>query len=121
MIQLAAEWLLDELRGVVDCPVVTLVPRKAHPLFVRVDSAAFTAVSPASQVGLAAVQVYGSDLDQVVDTLLTIRMHLFNGVYDNDEKLLGWEEEAGPHLYPDPDIPDKHRWQITGQLITTLT
>lgn len=121
MIHLATEWLLDDLRSRVDCPVVTLVPRKATPLFIRVDSGAFTATSPASQAGLVALQVYGDDLDEVVDLILSLRMYLLDEVFTDDIKLLGWEEEAGPHVFPDPDIPDKHRWQITGQLITTLT
>lgn len=119
--QLSVEWLLEELRGVADCPVVTLVPRKATPLFARVDVGAFTATSPASQSGLVALQVYGDDLDETVELTLSLREYLLDGVFHNDAKLLGWEEEAGPHIFPDPDIPDKHRWQITGQLTTTLT
>lgn len=112
---------MDELRAVVDCPVVTLVPRKATPLFVRVDVGTFTATSPASQAGLVALQVYGDDLDETVDLILLLRGYLLDGVFHNDAKLLGWGEDAGPHIFPDPDIPDKHRWQITGELTTTLT
>ena len=119
--RLSVEWLLEELRGVAGCPVVTLVPRKATPLFIRVDIGAFTATSPASQAGLVALQAYGDDLDEAVDLILSLREYLLDGVFHNDAKLLGWEEEAGPHIFPDPDIPDKHRWQITGQLTTTLT
>lgn len=121
MTQLATEWLLGELRHVTDRPVVTLVPRKATPLLVRVDAGAFTATSPASQAGLVALQVYGDDLDETVDLILSLREYLLDGVFHNDAKLLGWEEEAGPHVFPDPDIPDKHRWQITGELTTALT
>lgn len=119
--RLSVEWLLEELRGVAGCPVVTLVPRKDTRIFVRVDAGAFTAASPASQAGLVALQVYGDDLDEVVELILPLREYLLDGVFHNDTKLLGWEEEAGPHIFPDPDIPDKHRWQITGQLTTTLT
>ncbi|KGM18146.1 hypothetical protein [Corynebacterium auriscanis] len=121
MTQLAVEWLLEELRGVVECPVVTLVPRKAVELFVRVDAAAITAKAPTLQSGLVAIQVYGADLEAVIDTIQTIRLHLIDGAFHRSDKLLGWDEEAGPHDFPDPDTPDIFRWQITGELFTTLT
>lgn len=121
MATLAVEWLMAELRDIVTCPVVTLVPRKATPLFVRVDSGAFTAQSPATQSGLVAIQVYGHDIDRAIDTLLKVRMHLLGENFAHSSKLMGWDEEAGPHDFPDPDTPDIYRWQFTGELITTLT
>ncbi len=121
MSTLAAEWLIQELRNVVECPVVTLVPRKTTPLFVRVDAAASTARSPATQSGLVAIQVYAHDLDEAIETILKIRIYLENENFSVDSKILGWDEEAGPHHFPDPDAPDIYRWQITGELFTTLT
>lgn len=117
---LAVEHLLAAIRVVTDVPVFTLVPRYDPPdVFIRVDAGAPHKLSPVHEESLIAVQVYGPE-DTVIHLILMIREHLNQRVYAGNPHILGWEEEAGPHPFPDPDTDNYSRWQLTGLLTSTL-
>lgn len=108
------------VRRVVTAPVVSKVPNPRPLLFVRVDSSTSRALSPVHAQGLVIIQVYGTDLEKVLTTIASCRVYLTDRIYADDPLVLGWEEHNLVH-FPDPDIPDIHRWQLTGQLIYSLT
>lgn len=117
---LAVEHLLTALRAVAGVPVFTLVPRYEAPaVFVRVDAAAPRMVSPVSEESLVAVQVYG-DEESVIELILKLRKYLNDRVYAGNPRIVWWEEQAGPHPFPDPDTDNYSRWQLTGLLTSTL-
>lgn len=98
--------------------VVGKVPRARPEVFIRVDMGAPQRINLAQYRTLIIVQVYGSDLEQVLGTIFTAGQTL--ETIDAAHPLVsGWDEETGPVEFPDPDIP-QHRWQMTGQLFHTL-
>ena len=121
MLVTPVERLIAALEPRLSVPVVTKVPRDPPALFVRLDAAAPRSVTPVTDDTLIAVQVYGADQGEVVDTLLALRFVLMDEVYASDPKIVWWAEEAGPHEFPDPDDGATFRWQFTGILTTTLT
>lgn len=112
---------LNVLREEFNIDVVTRVPVDRADMFIRVDYANGKANSPITEVRTVAVQVYGHDFDEVVKLSYRLRMFLLDRVYATSPKIVWWEEEAGPHEFPDPDLDTVHRWQITGNLTVTLT
>lgn len=103
-------------------PVVTKVPLEPQPeMFVRLDAAAPRAVTPVTQDTLMAVQIYGTNQEEVINTILALRFVLMDEIYARDPAIVWWAEESGPHEFPDPDDHAAFRWQLTGVLTTTLT
>ena len=107
------------LRTVTDTPVVWKVPTKRPRLFVRVDQGAPQGVNEVADRALVIVQVYGDDLDAVVDLAIALR-EAMRDIDLHDVHALGWGGDTGPVEYPDPDIPETHRWQFSGQLLQAL-
>ncbi|MBC3186289.1 hypothetical protein H7347_06845 [Corynebacterium sp. zg-331] len=107
------------LRRVTTAPVVSKVPNPRPPLFVRVDSSTSRALSPVHAQALVIIQVYGLDLEEVLTTVSACRQYLTDRIDADDPLVFGWGEHTLVE-FPDPDIPDT-RWQLTGQLIYTLT
>lgn len=112
---------LNTIRREFDVETTTLVPMDMPDLFIRVDFGSGRADTPITETRLVAVQVYGTDLDEVVELAYNIRMFLIDRVYATNPKIVWWNEQAGPHEYPDPDLEAVFRWQITGNLTLTLT
>lgn len=99
-------------------PVVSKVPMERPPLFIRVDMGAPQRTSLIQYRTLIIVQVYGDDLDQVLDLLFALQPALeYMDVVD--PLVSGWEEDTGPVEFPDPDI-SQFRWQLTGNLYHTI-
>lgn len=121
MILTSTDYLVGALSKEFGVDVATLVPADRPDFFIRVDASNPVPLSPVHESTLMAVQVYGLNLDQVVDTAGLVRRFLADRVYVGSDHILGWEEQAGPHDFPDPDIPRQHRWQLTGSLYTTST
>lgn len=111
---------LHALRDEFGLPVTTLVPMDRPDLFIRVDFANGRADTPITETRLVAIQVYGTDLDEVVELAYNLRMFLMDRVYATSPKIVWWDEQAGPHEFPDPDLDTVYRWQITGNLTLTL-
>lgn len=99
-------------RLVTDVPVVSKVPMERPPLFVRVDQAAPRVLSPVHQRCRVMVQVYGQDLEEVLELSDQLRRQLedFDMCHD---RAFGSEEIDGPVDFQDPDSPEIQRWQIT--------
>lgn len=115
------ERLLHAIEQVTEVPVATLVPTRPPSLFIRLDAGSSRASTVTTDETLIAVQVYGKDQDEVIDTLGFMRFFLLDEVYVRNRKIVWWDEESGPHEFPDPDGTDFFRWQLTGNLTTTLT
>lgn len=96
------------------------LPRYESPgaVFIRVDPAGATKSTPVSEETMFAVQVYGADLEEVLETMGDLRDFLDRDVYVGDPSILWWSEMTGPHDFPDPDVDDVERWQLTGVLST---
>ncbi|MCK7661970.1 hypothetical protein [Corynebacterium antarcticum] len=107
------------IRDLTDLPVSSLVPPNRPDAFIRVDAGTPVRTSPVTDETLIIIQVYGPTLDDVLDEITTIReaMHIIDQI---EPYALGWDERAGPHRWPDPDLPTVHRWQTTGTLIQAL-
>nr|DAP87462.1 MAG TPA: tail completion protein [Caudoviricetes sp.] len=101
-------------RGLVDVPVVSKVPMKRPELFVRVDSGAPRRINPLQDQVRIIVQVYGVDLEQVIETAHDLHEALLD-ISVLHSYAFGWDVDTGPYEFPDPDIPD-HRWQFSGTL-----
>lgn len=106
------------LRPYAGVPVVSKVPTTRPDLFIRVDMGAPQRETLVSYHTMIIVQVYGTDLEQVLDTIFGLQPRL-EAMDVTDPLVLGWEEETGPVDFPDPDIP-QHRWQLVGQLTHSL-
>lgn len=117
----SVERLIAALKTRLDVPVATKVPMKPPDLFVRLDPSSPKATSPVAEDTLIAVQVYGQDQEKVINLIGAIRLLLMDEVFTQDPKIVWWQEETGPHDFPDPDNADVYRWQMTGVLTTTLT
>lgn len=115
------EVVIAELAKILDCPVVSKVPMTRPKLFVRVDQGAPQAYSPAHDRTMIIVQVYGVDLEQVLETIGRCREFMRFEIYRNVDGVLGYDESGGPVEFPDPDIPAVFRWRFSGQLYTDLT
>lgn len=115
-IELVQAQLRREIPGLV---VVSKVPTKTPKLFVRVDQSAAYQQSLITGRSYATVQVYGADLEQVIDTADTASEAL-NDIALNDARALDWQRDTLPQEFPDPELSTMHRWQFTGQLIHLL-
>lgn len=115
------EHLISSLSGVVGVPVVTLVPRPMPELFTRLDVISSRSETPVTDSTQIAVQVYGEGLESVINLIGQVRFFLMDHVYVNNPKIIWWSETSAPTRFPDPDVPDVHRWQMVGELTTTLT
>lgn len=109
-IEVVANWLRPRLT----CPVVSKVPTERPDLFVRVDSGAPSQDTLISSETLIIVQVYGTDLEMVLDTIFKAQTALTT--IDTQPAVLGWEQETREVEFPDPDLVACHRWQFTGWL-----
>lgn len=114
------ERLMAALRNEFDVRVATQLPRNHSGLFIRVDPAGSKSLTPASEQSLCTVQVYGDDLDSVLDLIYRVRFFLTDVVYSRDDNILWWAEETGPHNFPDPDTTEFYRWQLVGLLTTAF-
>ena len=101
-----------------DCPVVSKVPTERPSLFVRIDMGAPDRISLVQYRTQIIVQVYGDDLEQVLQTIFNLQPQL-ETMDMRDPLVSGWDESTGPVDFADPDIP-QYRWQLTGDLYTTL-
>lgn len=115
----AAEILCAALREGLGVPVVTKVPRTRPGLYVRVDVSAPRPLSPVHESAFVIVQVQGHDLEQVLDTLTNARWFLRDDL--QHPLVFGWQEQAGPVDFPDPEVPTEPRWQITGEIYYSTT
>lgn len=104
---------------VVPFPVVSKVPNVRPDTFVRVDMSAPNRRNLIQYGTLVIVQVYSVDLGTCLDLFDVLHAQL-ERMPAVDPLVSGWDENTGPHEFPDPDIP-MHRWQMTGQLYHTLT
>ena len=100
------------------CPVVSKVPVDRPELFVRVDMGAPDRISLVQYRTQIIIQVYGDDLEQVLQTIFNLQPQL-ETMDMKDPLVSGWEESTGAVEFPDPDIP-QHRWQMTGELYSTF-
>lgn len=100
-------------------PVVSKVPASRPDTFVRVDMSAPNRRNLIQYGTLMIVQVYSVDLGMAID-LFDLIIPQLEAMPAVDPLVSGWEENNGPHDFPDPDI-GHHRWQMTGQLFHTLT
>lgn len=106
--------------------VGTFVPADAPPVMVTVTRTGGSYINPVTDQVHLAIGVYANtqgDSERLAGQLrhalvsaewagLRIRGHL----------LRGWVEMGGPARFPDPDIPDKIRFQFSGALLaSTLT
>jgi len=111
---------LNAIRREFGVEATTLVPMEHPSLFVRVDFGSGRADTPITETRLVAIQVYGDNMNNVVDLAYNLRMFLMDRVYATNPKIVWWDEQAGPHEFPDPDLETVFRWQITGNLTLTL-
>ena len=100
-------------------PVVSKVPTSRPDTFVRVDMSAPNRNNLLQYGTLMIIQVYSTDLGVAIDLFDQIIPQL-EDMPVVDPLVSGWEENTGPHEFPDPDI-SQFRWQMTGQLYHTLT
>lgn len=114
------ERLLAAIRDEFGVKAATKLPRDYAGLFVRVDPSGPRPLSPVSEESLTAVQVYGDDLEEVLDLIYRLRFFLQDDVYTRDVNILWWGETTGPHEFPDPDTTGLHRWQLIGLLTTAM-
>ena len=108
------EIVQQHLMQVVDVDVVSKVPADRPSLFVRVDTGAPQPETKVSYLTTVIVQVYGVDLEQVIDLIDTCR-HALESIDARDD-VYWWDETSGPYEFPDPDLSEVHRWQLVGQL-----
>ena len=115
----AIEVIQRDLRPLVKAPIVSKVPTNRPDLFVRVDQGTPKRINPITDENIVFVQVYGVDLEQVLDLIGALQEYLFL-IDVRDPFVQGWVETEGPHEYPDPDLSGVHRWQMAGTLATTI-
>lgn len=108
------------LREQTKVPVVSKVPRPRPEVFIRVDQAAPRALSPVQDRVRIIVQVYGSDLEQVLNLCGLVR-HTLSNLEGLAPSCFGTDDIEGPVEFPDPDIPNVYRWQITGVIYIAST
>lgn len=101
-------------------PVFSKVPTERPVLFCRVDQGTPRMVNPITEQSIVFIQVYGGELEEVLDHIGAIRNH-FRDLDTHDLRVQGWEEAEGPHEVPDPDLSEVVRWQIAGVLSYTIT
>ncbi|MCK7676358.1 hypothetical protein [Corynebacterium pygosceleis] len=115
----AMEIVQPYLAGVSSLPVVSKVPRKRPPAFIRVDTGPPRRRTLVTDETLVIIQVYGPGLDMVLGEIEALREAMFE--FDGkDNRVLDWEEDSGPHEWPDPDLDSTIRWQFTGRLTQAL-
>lgn len=100
--------------------VVSKVPADRPDSFIRVDMAPPRRNNLIQYATGIIVQVYSTSLGTAIDTFDSVQADLEH-MAAVDPLVSGWEEQNGPYEFPDPDLPDVHRWQMTGQLFHTLT
>lgn len=99
--------------------VVSKVPTVRPDFFFRIDMGAPARINLIQYRTLIIIQVYSTDLGQVIDSLFEA-----SDVAENlsmlDPLVSGVDDLTGPVELEDPDIPHVHRWQFTFQLYSTL-
>lgn len=119
----AVELVIRSLAGVVAVPVVSKVPAKRPPVFVRVEQAAPASFSPSHDRVMVIVQVYGEHarLEEVLHTIGVCRDFLRFEISQVVPLVVGYSEVSGPVEFLDPDIADTYtRWQLVGNVIHAL-
>lgn len=110
------EHIAPALRVLTGIEVVSKVPMDRPDLFVRIDQGVPVAKSPGTEEATVAIQVYGTDLERVLTVIHQIRFFMLDKVYSDVPQVYDWDEIQGPHDFPDPDLTDVFRWQISGTL-----
>lgn len=106
------EVVIGHLATHVNCPVVSKVPMDRPDLFIRVNCGAVNQDTLISTQTLMIIQVYGTDLEQVLHTIEQAQEAM--ALIDLKDAVLGWEPQTREVEFPDPDLVDCHRWQFTG-------
>lgn len=114
----AAEIVLDAVSKT-GVSAATKVPRKPPDVFIRVDAGTANRINLEQYESFVIVQVYGRDLETVLSTLEACHERL-ERVDIDDVRVDSWEEATNMVDFPDPDY-DGYRWQLTGDLIFTLS
>lgn len=114
----ALDIVVSHITRKVDVHVSRKVPMDRPDLFVRVDQGAPFMPNPITETNIVFVQVYGEDLEEVLDLIGAVR-ELLADLDMIDDRVQGWAETEGPHEYPDPDLQQAIRWQLAGELSFT--
>lgn len=115
------ETVIRVLDGRFGVPAFSKVPSQRPDLFIRVDAGAPVMLSPVQDRTVIIVQVYGVDIEEVLETIGQIREFMRWDVYQLVDNVQWWDELSGPVEFPDPDVGSLFRWQLSGQLFSTLT
>lgn len=107
------------LRERFDVGVFAKVPRDRPGTFIRVDQGAPSMLSPVHQRVLVIVQVYAPDVNSAVDLAYQVRSVL-EDLDAHHSKVFGVEDISGPMEFPDPDLQNVARWQVTGYMFMAL-
>lgn len=116
--------ILGYLRTNLPVPAYLTPPPDPPPMYLRVhrvggiprdlvtDHPMITISAYAADAGIAA------DLANMVRDLLATSLGRWFPTSDADDRAVcrGWRESAGPSHYPDPDRPDRVRYQFSGEL-----
>ncbi|QPK78265.1 hypothetical protein G7Y31_06655 [Corynebacterium lizhenjunii] len=121
----AIEIVQAGLDGLVHVPVTHHVPRVRPERFVRVDQGPPREITPVADQALVIIQVYAPDdaagEEWAIETSGLIHGALAHRWFEMGERVFGWEVSQGPHPFPDPDVPDCVRWQLSGTLLFSPT
>ena len=110
------QWVLRYLPGVVDpVPVVHKVPEDRPEVFVRVDQAPPHRIDLVVDATLIILQVYAPTTGEAFALAGRLRDAMDEASWHCDG-VLGWDEESGPHIFPDPELRSTARVQLTGRL-----
>lgn len=113
------ELVREVIKPHVEVPVVSKVPRPRPDTFIRLDMSAVRPTSPISYQSLVIIQAYAVELEDVFRLLEAIKFALDDADIVH-KHISGWDEESGLAEFADPDLPDVHRWQLTGHLYYTV-
>lgn len=92
------------------------VPTKRPRAFIRLDQAPASRLDIVIDRTLVIIQVYAPNLRDAFEMAEHLRATMDTIDLERDE-VLGWNEQAGPQEYPDPDLRDTARVQMTGYLL----
>lgn len=100
-------------------PVVTKVPMQRPGVFVVVTNPALHRHNLITDRALVIVQVYAPTRGQAVDLIGRLREALID-IDAHIDGVFGWQEQAGPVEFADPDCPEIARYQLSGYLLQAL-
>lgn len=99
------------------------MPRQRPERFVRVTRIGGGQDHLATDVARLLIECFAKDTAQCESMCNSVRAALRNArgttvvTTDGRVSVRGWENENGPVDYPDPDLLDYDRWQLTGDLL----